>query len=160
MAHIRKQPLVNAWGIGTGVAGILGAAYSTLCAAFDFNYKISFYVLLPLVGIYLLSYFCVLQERRVTVSNPLLDKPEEVECLNWSLLRRIAYYMATIDLVYFTEFNYVNTYYCVLTDGRLSEKEKELGTNWTALSVTAAVLVAAVFTYVSEQTYLQPFVPR
>jgi hypothetical protein len=248
MAHIRKQPLVKAWGVGTGVAGILGAGYSTLCAAFDFPYKISFYVLLPLVVIYLVSYFCVLRERQVVASNPLLDKPEAVECLNWSLLGRIVYYMATIDLVYFAAYAiggafldcaeqqgarhdflfpllsmtqhigvlifcsslqwfefpwlwtlaacqfisfalwlshamlhwmplaamfpfifpvgvvsglaYVNTYHCVLTDGRLSEKEKELGTNWTTLSVTAAVLVAALFTYASEQTYLQPFVPK
>jgi hypothetical protein len=54
---------------------------------------------------------------------------------------------------------YVNTYHCILQDERLTEKEKELGTNFTGMTVTIAVLVASAFTYVSEQTFLKPFVP-
>jgi hypothetical protein len=263
MAFVRKQELVKFWGVGTGIAGIMGSGYSAFCCAYpDFKYTYSFYVLLPLIIVYCAAYWFVLRARPDPKLIPLLSQSDgaangekegeetpKVQCISCSLLRRIAYYMLTCDAAYFIEYSvagafldcaqtgdrvnmkylfpllglaqhigvllfcgslqffafpwlwvivvaqcgsfavwltqamlhwmplwsefvfifivgglsglsYVNTYHCVLVDERLSEKEKELGSNFTGCTVTVAVLLSSVFTYVSEQTYLKPFVPK
>lgn len=55
--------------------------------------------------------------------------------------------------------SYANTYHMILKDENLNAKEKELGTNVTALTVTISVLFSSVFTLMSEKTYLKKFVP-
>jgi hypothetical protein len=255
LGYIRKERLVKFWGIGTGLAGILGSSYSALCIWLDFNYDYSFYALLPLVPIYLLCYYLVLRRKPDVASQsaPLLsndsslydDPPLKFDC---SIFRKIWYYLVTVDLVYFAEYsiagsfmhcaqpvdskpapylypllslaqhigvlifcaslhfftfpflwtmvglqaamfvlwlaqallhwmtiwgqfvliflvgsfsglNYVNTYDAVLNDPRLTQKEKEVGTNLTSFSVTIAVLASSLFTLLAEQTFLKPFVP-
>lgn len=56
--------------------------------------------------------------------------------------------------------SYVNTYDMILTDNRLSYKEKEIGSNIVAFSVTIAVLFSSIMTLISEKTYLYPYVPK
>jgi hypothetical protein len=262
MAYVRKQELVKFWGVGTGIAGIIGSGYSAFCCAYPkFSYTYSFFVLMPLVLVYFAAYWFVLRAPPDPKLIPLLTQSDDgetesrttaiptVQCISCSLLRRIAYYMLTCDAVYFLEYaiagalldcaqteerrkmkylfpllslvqhigvlifcaslqffafpwlwvnvagqcvtftiwmtqallhwmplwvefvfifavgslaglNYVNTYHCVLVDERLSEKEKELGSNFTGFTVTVSVLIASAFTYISEQTYLKPFVPK
>ena len=252
LARIRKQQLVKLWGIGAGIAGVLGSGYSALCIAVEFDYKWSFIALLPLVVVYSVCYFVVLRQKKEEANEGLIVKQID-EKVSWaSLLRKILYYVVTIDLVYFAQnviagafldcaqeknnegkqkfkylfpllgltqhvgvllfcstatliefqwlwllviyqflnfgiwltqamlhwmtvweqfifmfitgsvagLNYVNTYNMILADQRLSHKEKELGSNITAMSATISVLIASVFTVISEKTYLRPFVPE
>ena len=56
--------------------------------------------------------------------------------------------------------SYVNTYHMIMIDDKLDHKEKELGTNITAFSVTLSVLISSGFSLLSEKTYLKPFVPN
>ena len=56
--------------------------------------------------------------------------------------------------------SYANTYNLILKDDSLNHKEKELGTNVTAFTVTISVLLSSVFTLVSEKTFLKQFVPQ
>ena len=263
LAYIHKQPLVKCWGIGTGMAGVCGAGFSALCVFLDFNYTYSFYALLPLVAIYLLCYFCVLREKKghagletgtLDTVNMLNENEnnERVRIFSCAFLKKIWYYIITVDIVYFAGYviagafmdcaqekrhdgsskksymfpllalvqhvgvvlfclsatlvefkllwalvvfqivnffvwmsqamlhwmetwdqfilifivgsvaglNYVSTYNMILNDPRLTYKEKEIGTNVTAFTVTVAVLLAAGFTVLSENTYLRPFVPE
>ena len=263
LAHIHKQALVKFWSIGTGCAGVLGAGYSALCVLCEFNYTYSFYALLPLVAVYLVCYFLVLREKGGNIRNEIesvesmnivnAESPivvEVVNCLSLTFLKKMWYYIVTIDIVYFAEYviagafmdcaqeknpdkkandymfpllsltqhigvvlfcssstivefkwlwglvilqvlnffvwlsqamlhwmetwdqfilifivgsvaglNYVSTYNMVLHDPKLTYKEKELGTNVTAFTVTVSVLLASAFTVLSEKTYLRPFVP-
>ena len=254
LAHAKKQPLVKLWGIGAGIAGVLGSGYSALCIAVEFQYRWSFVALLPLVVVYALCYFVVLRKGgRVVQEEDVVLIEDNAEKVSWrEFLPKIAYYVVTIDLVYFAQYviagafldcaqekmpdgsqkfkylfpllglvqhvgvlllcstatliefrwlwvlviyqflnfgiwlsqamlhwmhtweqfvfifitgsvgglNYVNTYNLILADTNLSRKEKELGSNITAMSATISVLVASVFTVISEKTYLRPFVPE
>lgn len=130
LVYLKKQHYVKFWGIGTGAAGVLGSCYSALCIALKnnkkFNYKLSFECLIPLIFIYFCCYFFVIREKVVPEEKPLLNeegKPNEIsnsiENLNnnehtgsnniklWcncSFLKKIMYYILTIDTVYFAQY--------------------------------------------------------
>ena len=54
----------------------------------------------------------------------------------------------------------MNTYDMVMNDEKLDHKERELGSNIIAFSVTIAVVFSSLFSLLSEKTYLAPFVPK
>jgi len=265
LAYIKKQTLMKFWGIGTGIAGIMGSGYTVMCLLWGINYKLSFLVLLPLVLLYYSCYFYVLRQRpqqkvpSEIISNytdSLVSSPDDLAIQNnqelfegsCSLIGKIKYYITTCDITYFAQYviagafldcaqtperrkmkflfpllgltqhvgvlifagslnlfvfpylsllsflqivnffiwmsqamrhwmplwsefvfvflvgsvgglSYVNTYYLILKDNKLSKKEQEIGSNLTAFSVTISVLISSCFTYISEETYLKPYVP-
>ncbi|OHT07214.1 CLN3 protein [Tritrichomonas foetus] len=85
-AHIKKQSLVKFWSIGTATAGVLGGGYSALCIKLDFDYRLSFYCLTPLIVIYACSYFCILRIRQSKNSNSSIFTADSIqEPINESL---------------------------------------------------------------------------
>lgn len=237
----------------------------------SFNYKLSFECLIPLIIIYFCCYFFVIRVKKKNEEQPLLDeegKPSEIfnkenveeeekhsgknnlkMWCNCSFLRKIMYYILTIDSVYFCQYviasafldcaqkeehthmkflfpllsltqhvgvlifasslnwfkcyylisiavaqlinfgiwlsqamlhwmpiwaefififlvgccgglNYVNTYDMEMSDDKLDDKEKELGSNLLTFSVTISVVISSGFTLLSEKTFLKDFVPH
>lgn len=152
LVYLRKQHYVRFWGIGTGAAGVLGSCYSALCTALDkpdetgqkksgFDYKLSFECLIPLVFIYFCCYFFVMREKVTNEEQPLLTeegKPSEIErnrnqehpgktsLKKWcdcSFLRKIMYYMLTIDAVYFLQYVIASAFlHCAQTKERIHMK--------------------------------------
>jgi hypothetical protein len=113
LAYTKREHLVKFWSIGTGAAGILGSGYSILCISLEdsFDYRISFYALLPLVLIYAGSYFAVLRVTDPVLDSvnplPLLERPaadEHNSYWNLAFLKQIAYYFVTCDVVYFAQY--------------------------------------------------------
>jgi hypothetical protein len=120
LGYVRKEGLLKFWGFGTGLAGIFGSGYSALCIFVEFDYSYSFYALLPLVPIYLMCYYFVLRQKRETQSQsePVLleeptppqdvvDSPFKFDC---QIFRKIAYYLATIDLMYFAQYSIAGSF--------------------------------------------------
>ena len=269
LAFIKKQELINFWGIVTGFAGILSSGYTVICIIWDFDYRLSFLILFPLVLIYLLCYFFVLRDKPTLINNkPLIseyfdstinDEPlfsnnsidiiDNNDCCECNLIKKILYYIITLDITYFAQYavagafldcaqsgerlkmkylfpllrltqhmgvlifastrsffsfphlktmtfiqminffiwlsqallhwmplwsefffiflvgaigglSYVNSYDLILRDPELNDKEREVGSNIVAFSVTVSALISSGFTLYSEQTYLKPFVPK
>ena len=69
-ANTSNDSLMNAWGIGTGISGILGSGYSFLCQMFNVPYVTSFLALSPAGIIYPLSFIFLLKPQ-------VNQKPEE-----------------------------------------------------------------------------------
>lgn len=59
-ASTSNDSLMDAWGVGTGISGILGAGYSFLCQFFSMPFKLSFLVLAPSGVIYPLAFIFML----------------------------------------------------------------------------------------------------
>lgn len=55
---------------------------------------------------------------------------------------------------------YANTFHALLSDNRLTPKEKELGSNVTTLSATVAILLDTCFGMLAEKTFLRDSVPK
>jgi hypothetical protein len=125
LAYTKREHLIKFWSIGTGAAGIIGSGYTILCIAIEdkFDYRVSFYALLPLVIVYALSYFIVLRVKTPSVPNLNPDsllKPEpEQKGRYWNLafLKQIAYYVLTCDVVYFAQYVIASAFLdCAETD--------------------------------------------
>jgi battenin len=129
LAYTKREPLVKFWSIGTGAAGILGSGYSILCIALEdrFDYRVSFYALLPLVLVYALSYFLMLrvsgsQFAPLNSDALLSDNPKQTEkdskgYWNLDFLKQISYYFFTCDVVYFAQYVIASAFLdCAETD--------------------------------------------
>ena len=62
-ASINDNSLMGAWGVGTGISGILGAGYSFLCQFFKINYFISFLSISPSGLFYPLAFILLLDAK-------------------------------------------------------------------------------------------------
>lgn len=149
LVYLKKQHYVKFWGIGTGTAGVLGSTYSALCIAFEISYKLSFECLIPLIIVYFLSYFFVIREKNVNEDTPLLEngKPAPMPSVsegnnenidastntntlkmwcNCSFLRKIMYYILTIDIVYFAQYVIASAFLDCAQTPEIQKKTKYL----------------------------------
>ena len=62
-ASTSNDSLMDAWGVGTGISGILGAGYSFLCQFFSIPFKLSFLILAPAGIIYPLTFILMLDAK-------------------------------------------------------------------------------------------------
>lgn len=60
-ANTSDDSLLNAWGIGTGISGILGSGYSFLTSMFSIPYKVIFLVIAPIGLFYPLTFIFLLK---------------------------------------------------------------------------------------------------
>lgn len=63
-ASIGDDSLMNAWGIGTGISGMLGSGYAFLSQLFSFSYFISFIALAPSGIMYPLAFIFLLDAKK------------------------------------------------------------------------------------------------
>ena len=276
LALKRKQALLSSWSSGTGMAGILGASYSLLCALVEIPYLWSFVALTPLVIIYICCFFCIINrspQANDPKNAPLLanstdlsltssssnyvkdqepkteEEEEKVSCCNFSILKPVWWYMFNCGAVYFLEYviqnafvhcaqdpkkkfknyhysllnlmyqvgvfisrsslalfkfpwvgwltlfqlcffamwatqpffywmpfaveiifmicvglfggcSYVNSFNLIMNDPHLRTKEKEMVTSWNAFIISLFIVLSTLFTFLSEQTFLEDKVPK
>ena len=145
-AYIKKQSLVKFWSIGTAISGILGGGYSALCIAFDFDYKLSFYCLIPFVFFYAGSYFLVLRKKNLPpndANTPLLRTTDaetssttdddavttsnsKTSCCNFKLIKKTFRYIWTCDTVYFCQYVIASAFIDCAQTKEIQEKIKYL----------------------------------
>ncbi|EAX96325.1 CLN3 protein [Trichomonas vaginalis G3] len=257
----KKQNLLTSWSSGTGMAGILGAGYSLLCASISFNYMWSFIAVTPIVFIYIYCFFGIIRRspeetinQEALLNNNLINSEEEkrrnesVSCFNFKILKPVWWFMFNCGAVYFLEYviqslyvhcsqnpkstpktylyallnlmyqigvfisrsslalfkfpwvglltlgqavffavwatqpyfywmklwmmiifmicvglfggcSYVNSFHLIMTNDQLTTKEKEMVTSWNAFFISLFIVFSAIFTFVSEQTYMKSKVP-
>lgn len=71
-AAVGNDSLLAAWGISTGISGVLGAVYTFLCNFFQFPYMITFLCLAPAGIIYPLAFIFLLDTKQPQIDNAKL----------------------------------------------------------------------------------------
>lgn len=75
----------------------------------------------------------------------------------WMPIYAMIIFMICVGL--FGGCSYVNSFHLIMTNENLKTKEKEMVTSWNAFFISLCVVLSAVFTFVSEQTYMKSKVP-
>ena len=69
---------------------------------------------------------------------------------------------AMIPLMIFVGLNgggsYVNVFNLIMESNMLTVKEKELTTNWNAFFISVFIILASIFTFISENTFLKNYI--
>jgi MFS family permease len=117
-ASVSNHSLMGAWGVATGISGILGAGYAFLCQFFNISYFISFLVLCPSGLFYPLSFIFLLDhspesststgdeeeiERDMKISE--VPPPGPCACTTW---RKTAYYFVNNAIVFFCHYTCIS----------------------------------------------------
>jgi hypothetical protein len=109
-ASVSNYSLMGAWGVGTGISGILGAGYAFLCQFFNVSYFISFLVLCPSGLFYPLAFIFMLDHDRKAVPDSDVERDVELSegpppgpcaCSTW---RKALYYFVNNGLVFFFHY--------------------------------------------------------
>lgn len=76
----------------------------------------------------------------------------------WMPLWAMIVFMIFVGL--FGGCSYVNSFHLIMTNEKLTTKEKEMVTSWNAFFISLFIVLSAGFTFLSEQTYLKSKVPK
>lgn len=251
----RKTDLLKAWSSGTGMAGIIGAAYSLICAMANVPYKWLFIGVSPTVFVVLVCYLVIRNSPNEddpedgqftdTTSATITDEAEQVSMFRWKILKVNAWSIFNCAAVYFLEYviqsgfadmcfekerneqypyifqllnlmyqigvfisrsslslfqfpkvwiltalqavfwaiwcaqaylhwmsfgvciiamlfvglcggcSYVNVFHLIMNQEGLTRKERELGTSWNAFFISLGIVLASMYTYIAQQTFMK-----
>jgi battenin len=111
VSHRRKQVLPKSWGSGTGMAGIVGAGYSLICAWAKVSNFWSFIGVSPVVIVYVLAFYLIIvrspDEDVPGVESALLSSsgtPEAVGACDCSYFGYNGFIMFNCGIIYFLEY--------------------------------------------------------
>jgi hypothetical protein len=130
-ASVSNDSLMRAWGVGTGISGMLGAGYAFLCQFFEVKYLISFLVLTPSGVIYALVFIFMLETDPPAQEShhdaveapdegmeiPELDvipelqpdiAPMNVRCCSLAILKKTWYYFLMNSICFFCQYSTIS----------------------------------------------------
>jgi MFS family permease len=144
-ASMSNNSLMRAWGVGTGISGILGAGYAFLCQFFEVSYFISFLVLSPSGLIYALVFIFMLDTESPAnlkhddipdeheegadiseldvIAEPMINThdSENVRCCSVAIWKKTWYYFVMNSLCFFFQYSEISG----ITDCSMSQEQRE-----------------------------------